>query len=372
MTAVVGLDYTLRVVAAGTTVLGAAAGAVGVFAVLRRQSLLGDAISHAALPGIVGAFLLTGRKDSVALVLGAAIAGWLAALFVDLVVRTSRIPQDSALGIALSGFFGAGLLLLTHLQRTPRAAQAGLDSFLFGQAATLVASEVRVIAVLGLVIAGALLAFWKELKLLAFDREFAASCGFPVRVLEAGLTFLLVLAIVTGLQAVGVVLMSSLVVAPAVAARQWSSRLGAVVLLAAVFGGGAGAAGALLSTRVERLPTGPTIVLVVTGVVGVSVTLAPERGLLWAAVRARRRRRVIRKDSVLVDLFRLFEQHRDPAHGHSVRVLEAMGEGRGAVSRTLEVLEGEGLARRASGGWALTPAGLARAARLAAHDGGEP
>jgi manganese/zinc/iron transport system permease protein len=91
--------------------------ALGTFAVLRRQSLLGDAISHAALPGIVLAFLLTGTKSTLALVLGAAVAGWLGTLVVMLVVRHSRLPEDSALGIVLSVFFGAGLVLLTYVQR---------------------------------------------------------------------------------------------------------------------------------------------------------------------------------------------------------------------------------------------------------------
>jgi manganese/zinc/iron transport system permease protein len=177
-------DYTLRTVALGAIALGVVSGALGVFAVLRRQALLGDAIAHAALPGIALAFLLTGSKAPLVLLLGAAGAGWLATLAIIATVRSSRVPEDSALGIVLSVFFGIGLVLLTFVQRQPTAAQAGLERFLFGQAATLLASDVITIAVLG---GAALLvvAFgWKEFKLLAFDRDFGASLGLPMRRIE--------------------------------------------------------------------------------------------------------------------------------------------------------------------------------------------
>jgi ABC-type Mn2+/Zn2+ transport system permease subunit len=173
-------DYTLRTVALGAAVLGLVSGALGTFAVLRRQSLLGDAISHAALPGIVLAFMLTGSKAPLVLILGAAAAGWVGTLMFMGIVRSTRVPDDSALGIVLSVFFGIGLVLLTFVQQQPNAAQAGLDRFLFGQAATLLESDVLVLAALGAIAIAAVFVFWKEFKLLSFDREFGASLGFPI------------------------------------------------------------------------------------------------------------------------------------------------------------------------------------------------
>src|SRR5687767_14200754 len=211
-------DYTLRTVALGAAALGIVAGALGTFAVLRRQSLLGDAISHAALPGIVLAFLLTGSKSTLVLVLGAALAGWLGTLVVMLVVRHSRVPEDSALGIVLSVFFGAGLVLLTYVQKLPDASQAGLDRFLFGQAATMLERDVVVIAALGSLALLAVALFWKEFKLLSFDPDFGESLGVPMRAIDILLTTFLVIAIVIGLQTVGVVLMSAMVIVPAAAA----------------------------------------------------------------------------------------------------------------------------------------------------------
>jgi manganese/zinc/iron transport system permease protein len=363
-------DYTLRNVALGAAALGLASGALGVFAVLRRQSLLGDAISHAALPGIALAFLLTGTKVSALLLLGAALAGWLGTLVVLAVVRTTRIPEDSALGIVLSVFFGFGLVLLTFVQRQPNAAQAGLDTFLFGQAATLVASDVALIAGLGGIALLVVAAAWKEFKLLAFDREFGTSLGLPMRAVEVLLTTVLVIAIVVGLQTVGVVLMSAMVVAPAVAARQWTDALGVMVVLAGAFGALAGVSGALISGAAAGVPTGPTVVLSVTAIVALSLLFAPRRGLLWSALAQRRARRQIREELVLGGLLELAVQHPGEEHGHSVEALEALSAGRTDVRRSLDLLAERGHARRlADGGWSITAAGRRASDAIEARGG---
>jgi manganese/zinc/iron transport system permease protein len=281
-------DYTLRTVALGSAVLGLISGVLGAFAVLRQQSLLGDAISHAALPGVALAFLLTSSKAPLVLVLGAAAAGWLGTLTVLLVIRHTRIKEDAALGIVLSVFFGFGMLLLTFLQKRPDARQAGLDRFLFGQAATLIQRDVVTMALLGAVALAVVLVLWKEFKLLSFDPDFALSLGFPSGRLSVLLTSLIVVAIVVGLQTVGVVLMSAMLVAPAAAARQWTERLHVMVLLSGAFGALVGLLGAVTSSFVQRLPTGPTIVLYMSAIVLLSLLFAPERGLI---ARARRRAR---------------------------------------------------------------------------------
>ena len=287
-------DYTLMIVATGAALLGIVSGALGTYAVLRRQSLLGDAISHAALPGVAIAFLLTGSKAPLILVLGAAIAGWLGTLLIMSIVRLTRIKYDSALAVVLSTFFGFGLVLHTLIQRTGNANQAGLDTFLFGQAATILERDILTIGILGGIAIIIMLVFWKELKLLVFDEGFAASLGFSIRVLDILLTSLLVIAIVLGLQAVGAVLMSAMLVAPAVAARQWTDRLSVIMFLAACFGALAGVSGTIISSSAARIPTGPTIVLCATVVVGFSIIFASNRGLLWGLIRQRRNRRSLK------------------------------------------------------------------------------
>ena len=273
-------DYTFRTVALGAAMLGIVSGALGTFAVLRKQSLLGDAISHAALPGIALAFLITGTKSPLGLMLGAMAAGWIATLLVSSISISTRVSYDSALGTILSVFFGFGLVLLTVIQKMPNANQAGLSTFLFGQAAALVTQEVVTMCILGAIALTPTLLFWKEFKVLAFDPEYGQSLGFPIRYLDFLLTSLLVIAIVIGLQTVGVVLMSAMIIAPAVAARQWTNSLGIMVSLGAAFGAFSGISGAYLSSSFTHLPTGPTIVLAISSIVIISLFLAPNRGLI--------------------------------------------------------------------------------------------
>lgn len=280
----------LRTPALGAALLGLVAGAVGSFAVLRRQSLQGDMVSHAALPGVAVAFLIGGRTP-LELIVGGAVAGWLAMLTVSIVKRNSRVPFDAALGGALAVFFGLGLALISYLKRQPEASQHPLNRYLFGQAALLRESDVLVIAGLGAAALVILVAFWKEMKLLSFDPEYAASIGVPVRWLDLLLTTLTVVAVVIGLKAVGVVLMTALLIAPAVAARQWTNQLGRMVLFAGLFGAAAGAGGTVAShlasylPGVSSVPTGPTIVLCVTAFVLISLAFGTARGLAWGYIR---------------------------------------------------------------------------------------
>ena len=357
------LDPTLRTVSLGSATLGVVSGGLGAFAVLRRQSLLGDAISHAALPGIALAFLLTGSKDPLVLVLGAAVAGWIGTLLVMAITRSTRIKEDTALGLVLSVFFGIGLMLLTFLQHRPDAAQAGLDRFLFGQAATMLERDVVIIAGLGLAAYAIALFFWKEIKLLSFDPGFGASLGIPMRMVDVVLTSVLVIAVVVGLQTVGVVLMAAMVVAPAAAARQWTDRLGVMVALSGLFGALAGLAGSLLSATGRNLPTGPMIVLCLTAIAMLSLSLAPNRGLVWSWARHRRSRRRLRVEATLLDLHAMAAQHENPMHAHSARALAAMG--RGDVRGTLARLLDRGLVRTTGNDrWQLTDDGRTEARRL--------
>ncbi|MFN4058173.1 MAG: metal ABC transporter permease [Roseinatronobacter sp.] len=265
---------------AGAGLIGALAGALGVFAVQRRQSLLGDVISHAALPGVCLGYLLAGQRDLGALLAGAFASGALAALVLHQIITHTRLKQDAALGIVLSLFFAAGVVGLTYLQNRAGGAALALEGFLFGQAAAITPKDVGLLVSVAVGIALFLAAFWQPLKLLSFDPQGADLAGFPRKVLEAALTLTIALAVVLGLQLVGVVLMVALLIAPAVAARAWTRSLGATVLLAATFGAGSGMAGALVSATARGLSTGPVVVLIALAVVALSLIFAPERGVL--------------------------------------------------------------------------------------------
>jgi manganese/zinc/iron transport system permease protein len=359
------LSFTARNVLLGATLLGITGGAMGCFTLLRRQSLLGDALAHAALPGICLAFLLTGTKSPLPLFVGALAAGLVGSLAILVVVRWTRIKQDAAMGIVLSVFFGLGIVLLTYLQKLPTGNQSGLDKYLFGQAATLVEEDVRVMALLSGVVLGILALFYKELKLLAFDREYGASLGLPMKSLEILLTLLLVVVVVVGLQTVGVVLIVATLVTPAAAARQWTDRLGTMVLLSAGIGAAAGVAGALTSATVARLPTGPVIVLVASAVLLVSLFFAPRRGLLGSLLRRWRVEERIRRENLLKDLYRIGESR--GSWDELVtwpRLMGLRGQSGRRLAASLRPLAAGGLVELASEAVRLTAEGRREAAQV--------
>jgi len=267
--------------------------------------------------------------------------------------------------MALAVFFGFGLVLLTFIQKRPDAAQAGLESFLFGQAASLLREDVVAMSILGaacLIVLGVL---WKEFKLLSFDIEFGESLGRPMRRLDGLFTLLLVVAVVIGLRTVGVVLMSAMVVAPAAAARQLTNRLAPMVVIAAAIGVFSGVSGAILSSVIPHLHTGPTIVLVLSTVVVLSLIFAPKRGLLWRWFRLGRLQPVAALDPVLMHLYALSQQHPDePDHGHGMAVLRTMSPAGADLERVLVDLDARGLVHTVGDGlWAPTPIGRREAER---------
>ncbi|MCM5704855.1 metal ABC transporter permease [Larsenimonas salina] len=361
-------DYTLQNVALGALFLGLISGVLGSFAVLRKQSLLGDTLSHAALPGICLGFIVTGARHMGSLLLGALFTGTLAALLVMALTRYSRLKTDAALGIVLSTFFALGVVLLSYIQGTGNAAQGGLDAFLFGQAAATLRSDLWVMAAITAIALTLVGLCWKEFKLVCFDPGFASTQGLPVLLLETVLTVMIALAVVVGLQMVGVVLMAAMIIAPAVAARQWSRRLEVMVPLAAVFGMVAGLSGALASTLGRGLATGPLIIIVVSLLVLASLLFAPGRGLVWSWLLRLRQRRELHHQHVLTTLHRLASRHDDHAFYAEQGLLE--GVHGTAVRPALKVLAQRGMvtlstqASRQPRYWQLTLEGQQEAERI--------
>ena len=344
------LPYTDAVVALGALVLGVTAGVLGTFAVLRRRSLVGDALAHAALPGVCVAFLLTGTKDPAALLAGAACAGLVGAVLMVGIERTSRIRSDAAIGVVLASFFSLGVVMLTAIAHGNDADQAGLERYLFGQAAGLAERDVVVTGIIGLGAVAIVAVLFRPLKTTLFDTAFAAAAGLPVRLLELAMTAMLVVAVVVGVRMVGAILMVAMLVVPATAARQLTGRLSRLLPLAGLVGAGVGVGGALLSARVEA-PTGPVIVLLGVAVVLVCLAIAPRRGVLWRARKLAADRRRALADSLLVDL----------APGPAAPAELAAGGRR--VRMGLRELQRRGLAERGAGGrMALTAAGRDAAA----------
>ena len=259
----------------GTTLVGITTGIVGCFTLLNKQSLLGDAIAHATLPGLTGMFLLILQKSYYLLLVGAGITGICGAVAVDYIVHKTSLKKDAALGIVLSTFFGIGILFLTMIQKLPVGNQAGLDKFLFGQAATLLDEDIIIITFLACIVITTIFACWKELKIVTFDPDYAQTVGLPVKRIKKLLILLIVLTVLTGLQIVGLILISSFLIAPAAAARQWTNSLFYMVILTVFFSLIATTAGTIISYQYPHIPTGPAIVIIASIITFFSIIISP-------------------------------------------------------------------------------------------------
>ena len=284
-------SYTFMVVTLGCVLLGIISGIVGSFAVVKKQGLIGDGISHSSLPGVVIAFLLIGVKDTQVMLFGALVAGLLSAGFVFLIVKNSRVKFDTALATVMSVMFGLGTLLLSYSQKMPNANQAGLKSYIYGQAANMLSTDLITMVIVGVIVVTIILLCWKEMKLVSFDEEYAITLGYNVSLINGLMILLLIFAIIIGLQTVGVILMSAMLITPAVCARQWTNKFSVMVILSAVFGALSGALGSIISISDENLPTGPIIVVVATVIAILSILIAPKRGIIYKIYRRNKSRK---------------------------------------------------------------------------------
>ena len=282
--------FNTNTVIAGTTMLGLAAGVVGVFALLRKRSLMADALSHATLPGICLAFIAATKlgmegKSLPVLLLGATLTGVLGVLCIQAIVRYTRLHQDAAIGIVLSVFFGAGVVLLSYIQNDQASSAAGLNTFIYGQAAAMSARDTALMA--GVALASVVVAalFLKEFSLVCFNDSFARVDGWPVSLIDLVMMALVVVVTVVGLQAVGLILVVAMLIIPPVSARFWTDRLWLLVLLAGVLGALSGYAGSVVSSLLPRKPAGSVIVLTSGAVFLISMLAAPKRGVLASALR---------------------------------------------------------------------------------------
>jgi len=307
------------------------------------------------------AFLITGAKDSGTLLLGALVSGLIGVYWIRGITSKTHLKSDTALGLILSIFFGFGMLLLTFIQKQPNANQAGLDKYLFGQAATLVESDVRLMVIVTGISLFVVLLFWKEFKILLFDAEYTKTIGFNTKFIDVLVTFLIVLAIVLGLQTVGVVLMSAILLAPAAAARQWTNRLSTMVLLAGLFGAFSGVLGTAVSASQDNLSTGPVIVLIATVFVLFSLIFSPGRGLLFREIRFRKSRKDLKLMKTLQFMYDIAKDHENISHPHAIRILNNF---QGYTKGSLKKLENEGWINIEGQDWAMTQKGFNKAGEM--------
>ena len=305
-------DYNTRIVIFCTTLLGCAAGVIGSFTLLRRRALMGDAISHATLPGIGIAFMLAvafgfSSKSLLTLLIGATVTGLIGVAIILLVRNLTHLKEDTALGAVLSVFFGAGIALLGVIQQMKEGHAAGLESFIYGKTASMGSNDAMLIGITALVSIVICALFVREFKLLCFDDQYAGSAGYPVLFLDFLLMGLVVAVTIVGLQAVGLILMIALMVIPAAAARFWTQRMKPLILIAAILGASSGMTGAIFSAVFPRLPSGAMIVLICSFVFLVSLMIGIERGVIIRWWRRRSLNQSIAKQHLLRAMYEIVE-----------------------------------------------------------------
>lgn len=370
-------DYNTQVVVLGTMLLGLAAGTVGCFTLLRRRALMGDALSHATLPGVGLAFLLApmlglNGKSLPVLLAGGTLSG-LAGVAAILYVRNfTRLKEDAALGIVLSVFFGAGVAILTVAQSAPGGSAAGLESFIYGKTASMTSSDAMLIGGAGLICVLIVTVLFKELTLLCFDEGYAASRGYPVLMLDLLIMALVVTITMIGLQAVGLVLMIALLVIPAAAARFWTQNLKTMTGISACIGGLGGLIGSGLSAVIAEMPSGPAIVLVCSSLFFVSMLLGTSRGVIVRWLRRRQLNQNVDHQHVLRGLYELTESQASTTSTADIRgiafdlLLASNSWSSFRLNQAIERCRREGLVERQdNASLRLTSAGFAEASRLA-------
>ncbi|MCC5878095.1 MAG: metal ABC transporter permease, partial [Candidatus Sumerlaeia bacterium] len=321
------------------------------------------------LPGVVLAFMLAaslggGTRSVGLLLIGAALTGTVGMLCVTWIGRFSRLREDTALAIVLSTFFGAGIMLLSMAQQMPGVSAAGLNTFIYGRVASILMADAILITVVGSISVVCCALLFKEFRLLCFDSGFALGTGYPILRLDILLMSLVVLVTVIGLQAVGLILVVSLLVIPPAAARFWTDDLAATALIAGCIGVVSTVVGSLLSASFDRLPGGAMIVLAAAVLFGFSFFLGIRRGVLLEGISLWRHKRRTVVQNLLRDAWE-WEETTGKAIFSQDDLVPYRTFHSSRMARVIRRAIGRGLvASRGQGGYTLTARGRVEAARI--------
>jgi manganese/zinc/iron transport system permease protein len=302
------MDPIFLKVVVGTTLLASSSAVVGTFSYLKGQSLVGDAIAHALLPGVVLAFMLGDGRNPAYLIFGALVSGLIAHYGIEFIQNRTKLKSDTAVSLVLSTFFGFGIMLMSVVQQRGQGQQAGLERYLLGKAAAITMLDVYTFSALALVLLLGVALFYKGFQLMTFNEDFAHAIGLPVDLIRVTFTVLTVLAVTIGIQTVGVVLMAALLITPAAAARAWTKSLPQMIVLAAMFSAISAILGTLISSAITKMPTGPWIVIIL-GLIGfTSLFIAPEKGWLFKRKRALENRSKTNRENIMKLMYRQEEK----------------------------------------------------------------
>lgn len=262
METLIANNYILIIVIIGTTLIGCVSGILGTIITLRKEALVGNALAHASFPGVILSFMIMKNKNMELLLIGAGCFSAISLIIIKKIKKYSKIKYDSSLALILSGFFGLGQVLLSIVQNTGNPNQSGLENFIFGEVATILFSDIEIISIISIIVIFIIILLRKEIKLFIFDEEFFKSLGYSSKILDGLITILVIVVIMIGIRFIGVILMTSVLIAPSIAARQWSNSFYNNLILSGFFGGISGFLGTLVSLNNPDLSIGPIIVVI--------------------------------------------------------------------------------------------------------------
>lgn len=348
-------EFIQRALIASVTI-GISCGLIGTYIMLRRMSLIGDALAHAVLPGVVVSFMVAGKSE-VALFIGAVVSGILTVLLIGFVNRNSKIKEDTSIGIIFTGAFALGILLVSQLKQV----HIDLSSYLFGDVLGVSTGDITLSMIIMVVIILCIVLFYKQLLLTSFDPTMAMTIGISTTLVHYMLMTLLSMSIVAGLQSVGVILIIAMLITPPATAYLLSNNLKKILLLSAMFGTISAITGLYLSYHFN-FASGASIVLVAVALFMLAFLFSPKEGVVTKLFR----RRSASKMVLIEDVIKLSYRFKDePGKTELVdKIANELGISNSRVEAAIKTLIGKDLMLRTNGTYNLTDEGVKYALRL--------
>lgn len=357
-------DANINNVLLGTLMLSFTCGIVGVLVVLNKKALIVDAVSHSILPGICIGFMLSGIKNPIYLIAGGMTAGTVAVYLVDWIAKSSRIKKDAAIAITLSVLFSVGVILLNIIQHSGNSNQSGLSDFLFGKAATIVSSDLYVFGVMCAIVLAIIPLFYQHFKIALFDKGFATTIGLNNKLIQGLISGLIIISTAIGIQTVGIILMSALIITPASSAFFWTNSFKKSIFLSGTFAVISSIIGVFISYLSPDMPTGPWIIVVLSTIAILSAFFS-KKGLITKRIKAVQNSKKMISDNVLKALYKLGENANEVGKGRSLKEIQnSRSIAPSELNKGLRILKGNGLVIDAGSVWTLTEKGISEAKRI--------
>ena len=357
-------DTNITNVLLGTLLLGFTCGIVGVLVVLNKKALIVDAVSHSILPGICIGFMISGVKKPIYLISGGMLAGALAVFLVDWISKTSRIKKDAAIGITLSVLFSVGVIMLNIIQHSGNSNQSGLSDFLFGKAATIVRSDLYVFGAMCTIVLAIVTLFYQHFKVALFDSGFAKTIGLNEKLIQSLISGLIIISTAIGIQTVGIILMSALIITPASSAFFWTNNFKKSMILSGVFAAISSVLGVFISYLSPNMPTGPWIIVMLSTIAILS-SFFSKKGIVIKKIKSLKNSRKMVSDNVLKTVYKLGEKENQINRGQSIKQIKNFRPiAPTELKKGLRILKNKGLILETGLTWTLSKKGIIEAKRI--------